>query len=163
MILICSIVFQVLFFGAPMWASVFRYITYLTELDSILALASRMAYGLERFTSIEASLLLAALCQEHSKFFRFLIYYKLRRQWVALVEDHQSLTTYRSYVTLMELGCTWFQLEMFLDRVDLSKNVDGHRMECCHVLSHSSKLLAAVLFEQQPVLIGQGLVLTKKG
>ena len=54
-------------------------------------------------------------------------------------------------------------LEMFLDRTDLSKTVDRHETERCHVLSRSSRFLVAVLFEWQPVLVEQGPVLTKNG
>ena len=52
---------------------------------------------------------------------------------------------------------------MFLDKIDLSKTVDRHGTERCHVLSRSFKFLAAVLFEQQPVLVERGPVLTKNG
>ena len=44
-------------------------------------------------------------------------------------------------------------IEMFLDRTGLSKTVDRHGTERCHVLSRSSRFLAAVLFEQHPVLV----------
>ena len=54
-------------------------------------------------------------------------------------------------------------LEMFLDRTDLSKTVDRHGTERCHVLSRSSRFLVAVLFERQPVLVERGPVLTKNG
>ena len=37
------------------------------------------------------------------------------------------------------------RVEMFLDRTDLSKTVDRHGTERCHVLSRSSRFLAAVL------------------
>ena len=53
------------------------------------------------------------------------------------------------------------RLEMFLDRTDLSKTVDRHGTERCHVLSRSSRFLAAVLFERQPVLVERGHVLTR--
>ena len=55
------------------------------------------------------------------------------------------------------------RLEMFLDGTDLSKTVDRHGTEHCHVLSRSSMILAAVLFERQPILVERGPVLTKKG
>ena len=107
--LVRSTVLPRLFFGAPVWASVLRYSTYLSELDSILALASWMAYGLERFTSTEASLVLAGLMPARQQILHSLIYYMLWRHWAALVEDHRSLTTHQSYVTLVELGRAWLQ------------------------------------------------------
>ena len=51
---------------------------------------------------------------------------------------------------------------MFLDKTDLSKTVNRHGTECCHVLSRSFRFLAAVLFEHQPVLVERGPVLTIK-
>ena len=59
--LVRGAVLPALFFGAPIWAFVLRYSTQLAELDGILALAARMAHGLECFTSMEASLVLAGL------------------------------------------------------------------------------------------------------
>ena len=53
------------------------------------------------------------------------------------------------------------ELEMFLDRTDLSKTVDRHGKEHCHVLPRSSRFLVAVLFERQPVLVERGPVLTE--
>ena len=61
------------------------------------------------------------------------------------------------------LGLCNPKVEMFLDRTDLSKTVDRHGMECCHVLSRSSRFLVAVLFERQPVLLEyRGPVLMQK-
>ena len=57
--LVRSVVLLALFFGAPIWAYILRYSTQLAELDGILVLAARMAYGLEHCTSKEASLVLA--------------------------------------------------------------------------------------------------------
>ena len=54
-----------------------------------------------------------------------------------------------------------FKVEMFLDRTDLSKTVDKHWMERCHVLSRSSRFLAAVLFERGPVLTKKRLKTVK--
>ena len=54
-------------------------------------------------------------------------------------------------------------LEMFLDRTDLSKTVDRHGTERCHVLSRSSRFFAAVLLERQAVLVERGPVLAKNG
>ena len=47
-------------------------------------------------------------------------------------------------------------LEMFLGRTYLSKIVDGHGMEFCHVFPRCSKFLATIFLEQ-------GLALGKKG
>ena len=88
--LVRSAVLPGLFFGAPVWASVLRYSTYLSELDSILALASRMAYGLERFTSTEASLVLARLMLARQQILQNLIYYMLQgigQHWWRII-DH---------------------------------------------------------------------------
>ena len=50
-----------LFYVAPCWAAFLGVETRLIELDRVMALASRMAFGLERSTSIEASLALGGL------------------------------------------------------------------------------------------------------
>ena len=52
---------------------------------------------------------------------------------------------------------------MFLDRTDLSKTVDKHGMERCHVLSCSSRFFAPILLERQAVLVEGGPVLAKTG
>ena len=106
--LVRGAVLPALFFGAPIWASVLRYSTRLAELDGILALAARMAYGLERFTSLEASLVLAGLMPMRQQILYSLTRYVLRRHRAALVGDDHELTTHRSYVTPTELGRTWF-------------------------------------------------------
>ena len=54
-----------------------------------------------------------------------------------------------------------FQLQMFLDRTDMSKTVDRHGAERCHVLSRSSRFLAAVLFERSPFLLNEAPFLQK--
>ena len=46
-----------LFYGAPCWASVLCSSGRLAQLDRVLALASRLAFGLERTTSGEVSAL----------------------------------------------------------------------------------------------------------
>ena len=57
----------------------------------------------------------------------------------------------------------WWELEMFLDRTDLSKTVDRHGTECCHVLSRSSRFLAAVLVERRAILPKKGLKTVRTG
>ena len=52
---------------------------------------------------------------------------------------------------------------MFLDRTDLSKTVDRHGTERCHVLSRSSRFSAAVLLERQAVLVERQAVLVEQG
>ena len=101
-----------LFFGAPIWASVLRYSTWLAELDGTLALAARMAYGLERFTSMVASLVLAGLMPAGQQILQSLTRYMLRRHRATLVGDDHELATHRSYVTPTELGRTWFRRQV---------------------------------------------------
>ena len=50
-----------LFFGAPCWASVLHHQTILAELDRVLAMSVKFAFGLERNTSTEASLAIAGI------------------------------------------------------------------------------------------------------
>ena len=97
-----------LFFGAPVWASVLRIQDRLRCLDSTLAFAARMAFGLERFTSTEASLALAGLMPARQQILQRLVAYMLRRRRTILVGD-PPLELHRSYVTPDELGFTWFQ------------------------------------------------------
>ena len=44
------------------------------------------------------------------------------------------------------------EAKMFLDRTDLSKSVNRHGKERCHVLSRSSRFFSFALLERQPVL-----------
>jgi hypothetical protein len=97
-----------LLFGAPVWASVLRVQERLSRIDSMLAFAARMAFGLERFTSTEASLVLAGLMPARQQILHRLVTYMLRRRRAILVGD-QPLELHRSYVTPDELGSTWFQ------------------------------------------------------
>ena len=97
-----------LLFGAPVWASVLRLQERLSRIDSTLAFAARMAFGLERFTSTEASLVLAGLMPARQQIIHRLVTYMLRRRRAILVGD-QPLELHRSYVTPDELGVTWFQ------------------------------------------------------
>ena len=52
---------------------------------------------------------------------------------------------------------------MFLDRIDLSKTVERRGTERCHVLSRSSRFLAAVLVERGPILTKKRLKTVKIG
>ena len=52
-----------------------------------------------------------------------------------------------------------FASEMFLDSTDLSKTVERHETNRCHVLPHSSRFFAAVLLEWQPLLVERGPIL----
>ena len=106
--LVRGAVLLVLFFGAPIWASVLRYSARLAEWDGILVLAAQMAYGLERFTSMEASLVLAGLMPTRQQILQNLIGYMLWRRRVILVGDDHELATHPNYVTPTELGRTWF-------------------------------------------------------
>ena len=97
-----------LLFAAPVWASVLRLQDRLRRLDSTLALAARMAFGLERFTSTEASLALAGLMPARQQILQHLVAYMLRRRR-AILTGALPLELHRSYVTPDELGFTWFQ------------------------------------------------------
>ena len=55
------VIVPLLFYMAPCWAAVLGVGTRLMELDRVMALASRMAFGLGRSTSIEASLMVGRL------------------------------------------------------------------------------------------------------
>ena len=59
--LVRGAVLPMMFYGAQCWASVLGSSTRLAALDSVLAMAARMAFRLERTTSTEASLALAGL------------------------------------------------------------------------------------------------------
>ena len=59
--LVRGVIVPLLFYAAPCWAAVLGVETRLIELDRVMALASLMAFGLERSTSIEASLVLGGL------------------------------------------------------------------------------------------------------
>ena len=80
----------------------------MSRIDATLAFATRMAVGLERFTSTEASLVLAGLMPARQQIIHRLVTYMLRRRRAILVGD-QPLELHRSYVTPDELGTTWFQ------------------------------------------------------
>ena len=108
--LVRGAVLPLMFFGAPCWASVVCSSTRLAELDSVLAMAARMAFRLERNTSVEASLALAGLEPPRSQIYRRLVRYLVRRRRTALVNFHGvESNSSNSRVTPLELGCSWFQ------------------------------------------------------
>ena len=76
-----------------------------------MALASRMAFGLERSTSIEASLALGGLGPARVHITRALVRYlcKCRRMELCHIP---SLYIHRSYVTPVELGRAWLRREV---------------------------------------------------
>ena len=83
-----------LFFGALVCASVLRYSTCLAELNGILALAPWMAYRLERFTSIEASLGFEGLMPVRQQIFQSLTGYMLWKRKATLVADDHELAAH---------------------------------------------------------------------
>ena len=66
-----------LFCGAPCWASILCLSGRLAQLDRVLALASRLAFGLERTTSSEACIVLAGLLSAH----QYIMYGLMRYMW----------------------------------------------------------------------------------
>ena len=59
--LVRGVIVPLLFYAAPCWAAILGVETCLIELDRVMALASHMAFGPERSTSIEASLVMGGL------------------------------------------------------------------------------------------------------
>ena len=59
--LVKGVIVPLLFYVAPCWAAALGVEIRLIELDRIIALASWMAFGLERSTSIETSLVMDGL------------------------------------------------------------------------------------------------------
>ena len=97
-----------LFYGAPCWASVVSVGARLEDLDRVLATASRMAFGLERFTSTEGSLVLGGLGPARHHIMRSLVRYLFRYRRAELVCD-LPLSVHRSYCTPVEIGRAWFR------------------------------------------------------
>ena len=96
-----------LFYGAPCWAAVLSSSGRLAQLDGVLALAGRLAFGLERTTSGEACRMLAGLFSARQYIMQSLVCYMWRQ--------HQSVLQVASlprvpehYVTPQELGRAWF-------------------------------------------------------
>jgi hypothetical protein len=98
-----------LFYASPVWASVLGSGTLLAMLDRILAMGARMAFGLERFTSHEASLALAGLGPARLHIMRGLMRHLVRHHRQELLGG--ASTVHRSYTTPMELGRAWFRRE----------------------------------------------------
>ena len=71
--LVRGVIVPLLFYAAPCCAAVLGVETHLIELDRIMALASRMAFGLECSTSIEASLAMGRLAQAQTHITRALV------------------------------------------------------------------------------------------
>ena len=72
-----GVVLPTIFFDGLVWDFVLRHRTRLAELDGILELAARMAYGLESFTSMEACLVLAGLMPVRQRILQSLTGYML--------------------------------------------------------------------------------------
>ena len=109
--LVKGVIVPLLFYAAPCWAAVLGVETRLIELDRVMALASRMAFGLERSTSIEASLALGGLGPARTHITRALVRYLCRCQRTELYRS-PSLYVHRSYVTPVELGKAWLRREV---------------------------------------------------
>ena len=105
-------VLPALFFGAPVWSSILRLSSRLADIDRVLALAGRMAFGLERTSSTEASLILAGIMPARQQILRQLIHYMLRKRKAQLIDDQSAHIPHRSYVSPVELGRTFFQRQV---------------------------------------------------
>ena len=97
-----------LYYGAQCWASVLCSSTKLAALDAVTATAARMAFRLERTTSVEASLVLAGLEPARQSVMRRLVRYLVRRHGATLRDDLAS-QAFGIRATLLELGVTWFR------------------------------------------------------
>ena len=105
-------VLQALFFGALVWSSILRLSSRLDDIDRVLALAGRMAFGLERTSSTEASLILAGIMPARQQILMRLIHYMLRKKKAQLIDDEPTLMLHRSYVSPAELGRTFFRRQV---------------------------------------------------
>ena len=97
-----------LYYGAQCWASVLCSSTRLAALDAVTATAARMAFRLERTTSVEASLVMAGLEPARQSVMRHLVRHLVRRHGAALRDDLASQASGRR-ATPLELGVTWFR------------------------------------------------------
>ena len=95
-----------LFFGAPCWALVVHHQKILAELDSVLAMSAKFAFGLECNTSTEVSLAIAGILPARLHIIRQTLRYFVRRRREELFRDPTPI--HRFYVTPMELGRWWF-------------------------------------------------------
>ena len=97
-----------LYYRAQCWASVLCSSTRLVALDAVTATTARMAFGLERATSVEASLVMAGLEPARQSVMRHLVRYLVRRHGAALRDDLASQASGRR-ATLLELGVISFR------------------------------------------------------
>ena len=94
--LVRGVVIPSLFYGAPVWAAVLGVECRLDEIDGTLAQAARLAFSLERFTSVEASLALACIGPSRFHITRALVRYMYRYQyipgtlWAMMVKPSQA-------------------------------------------------------------------------
>ena len=109
--LVRGVIIPLLYYAAPCWAAVLGVETRLLELDRVMALASRMAYGLERHTSIEGSLAMGGLGPARTHITRALVRYLCRCRRAELTRS-PSFFIHRSYTTPMELGQAWLRREI---------------------------------------------------
>ena len=101
-----------LFFGAPVWSSILRLSSRLADIDRVLALAGRLAFGLERTSSTEASLILGGIMPARQQILRQLLHYMLRKKRQQLMADPSAFVQHRSYVSPAELGRTFFRRQV---------------------------------------------------
>ena len=106
--LVRGAVLPMLYYGAQCWASVLCSSTKLAALDAVTATAARMAFRLERTTSVEASLVMAGLEPARQSVMRHLVRHLVRRYGEALRDDLASQASGRR-ATPLELGVTWFR------------------------------------------------------
>ena len=105
---VTGVILPMMFYGAQCWASVLCLSMRLVELDSVLAYAARMAFRLERTTSVEASLALNGIESVRYHILRILVYYLVQWCRKALV-DSSSNPIHCRRVTPFKLGRSWFQ------------------------------------------------------
>ena len=109
--LVRGVIVPLLFYVAPCWAAVLGVETRLTELDRAMALASWMAFGFKRSTSIEASLAMGGLGPARMHITRALVIYLCRCRCMELCRS-PFLYVHHSYVTPVELGKAWLLWEV---------------------------------------------------
>ena len=109
--LVKGVIIPLLYYAAPCWATMLAIETRLEELDRVMALASQMAYGLERHTSAEASLAMGGLGPAWTHITWALVRYMCSYRQADLSHDPPSFV-HRTYVTPMELGRAWLRREV---------------------------------------------------
>ena len=102
-----GVVFPLLFFGVPCWASVLCHSSRLSQVDAVLAMAARMAYRLERTTSVEASLALVGILPARQQILRRLLCYLWRHDREALTATGALVPMHHTLAS--ELGRVFFQ------------------------------------------------------